>query len=63
MFEMYRLPEEHSAVREAVREVCDAKVAPNAAAHGGRASLEGAGVRVWLPSQGRLIRASDHAVP
>src|SRR5919107_3249851 len=32
MFEMYRLPEEHRAVREAVREVCDAKVAPNAAA-------------------------------
>jgi len=32
MFEMYRLSEEHSAVRDAVREVCDAKVAPNAAA-------------------------------
>ncbi len=32
MFDMYRLSEEHIAVREAVREVCDAKVAPNAAA-------------------------------
>ncbi|WP_173078521.1 acyl-CoA dehydrogenase family protein [Phytohabitans rumicis] len=30
-FEAYRLPEEHEAVREAVRAVCDAKVAPNAA--------------------------------
>jgi alkylation response protein AidB-like acyl-CoA dehydrogenase len=30
-FEAYRLPEEHAAVREAVRAVCDAKVAPNAA--------------------------------
>ncbi|WP_422751988.1 acyl-CoA dehydrogenase family protein [Micromonospora sp. WMMD708] len=31
MFEAYRLPEEHDAVREAVREVCAAKVAPHAA--------------------------------
>ncbi|WP_307821433.1 acyl-CoA dehydrogenase family protein [Micromonospora humidisoli] len=31
MFEAYRLPEEHEAVREAVREVCAAKVAPYAA--------------------------------
>ncbi|MEH0843423.1 acyl-CoA dehydrogenase family protein [Micromonospora sp. CPCC 205711] len=30
-FDVYRLPEEHDAIREAVREVCDAKVAPNAA--------------------------------
>ncbi|MFY1687750.1 acyl-CoA dehydrogenase family protein [Plantactinospora sp. WMMB782] len=30
-FDAYLLPEEHQAVREAVREVCDAKVAPNAA--------------------------------
>jgi alkylation response protein AidB-like acyl-CoA dehydrogenase len=30
-FDVYRLPEEHEAIREAVREVCDAKVAPNAA--------------------------------
>jgi alkylation response protein AidB-like acyl-CoA dehydrogenase len=32
VFEAYRLPEEHMAVREAVRAVCDGKVAPNAAA-------------------------------
>ncbi|WDZ88161.1 acyl-CoA dehydrogenase family protein [Micromonospora cathayae] len=32
MFEAYQLPEEHAAVREAVRAVCDAKVAPHAAA-------------------------------
>ena len=31
-FDVYRLPEEHAAIREAVREVCDGKVAPNAAA-------------------------------
>ncbi|WFE24949.1 acyl-CoA dehydrogenase family protein [Solwaraspora sp. WMMD791] len=30
-FDVYQLPEEHEAVRQAVREVCDAKVAPNAA--------------------------------
>ncbi|RIV40543.1 acyl-CoA dehydrogenase family protein [Micromonospora radicis] len=30
-FEAYQLPEEHTAVREAVRAVCDAKVAPHAA--------------------------------
>ncbi|SCE72434.1 acyl-CoA dehydrogenase family protein [Micromonospora mirobrigensis] len=30
-FDVYRLPEEHDAIREAVREVCEAKVAPNAA--------------------------------
>ncbi|MFC0004512.1 acyl-CoA dehydrogenase family protein [Micromonospora siamensis] len=30
-FDVYRLPEEHEAIREAVREVCEAKVAPNAA--------------------------------
>lgn len=32
MFDVYALPEEHVAIREAVREVCAAKVAPNAAA-------------------------------
>ncbi|GGM27894.1 MULTISPECIES: acyl-CoA dehydrogenase family protein [Micromonospora] len=32
MFEAYQLPEEHGAIREAVRAVCDARVAPNAAA-------------------------------
>jgi alkylation response protein AidB-like acyl-CoA dehydrogenase len=31
-FEVYELPEEHRAVREAVRAVCTGKVAPNAAA-------------------------------
>ncbi|WP_432844264.1 acyl-CoA dehydrogenase family protein [Dactylosporangium sp. CA-092794] len=31
MFDVYQLPEEHAAVREAVRAVCDGKVAPNAA--------------------------------
>ncbi|WFF08630.1 acyl-CoA dehydrogenase family protein [Micromonospora sp. WMMD1076] len=31
-FDVYRLPEEHEAIREAVREVCAAKVAPHAAA-------------------------------
>ncbi|SCL27972.1 Acyl-CoA dehydrogenase [Micromonospora nigra] len=30
-FDVYRLPEEHEAIREAVREVCEAKVAPHAA--------------------------------
>ena len=30
-FDVYRLPEEHEAIRAAVRAVCDAKVAPNAA--------------------------------
>ena len=30
-FDVYQLPEEHEAVREAVRAVCDAKVAPHAA--------------------------------
>ncbi|MFB9239674.1 acyl-CoA dehydrogenase family protein [Plantactinospora siamensis] len=30
-FDVYRLSEEHEAVRAAVRDVCDAKVAPNAA--------------------------------
>ncbi|MER7002464.1 acyl-CoA dehydrogenase family protein [Dactylosporangium sp. NPDC000555] len=32
MFDVYQLPEEHVAIREAVRAVCDGKVAPNAAA-------------------------------
>src|SRR5689334_12539199 len=30
-FDVYQLPEEHEAIREAVRAVCDGKVAPNAA--------------------------------
>ncbi|WP_018348002.1 acyl-CoA dehydrogenase family protein [Longispora albida] len=32
MFDVYQLPEEHLAIREAVREVCADKVAPHAAA-------------------------------
>ncbi|MFY1638172.1 acyl-CoA dehydrogenase family protein [Solwaraspora sp. WMMB335] len=31
MFEAYQLPEEHTAVRKAVRDLCDDKVAPHAA--------------------------------
>ncbi|GAA0796275.1 acyl-CoA dehydrogenase family protein [Spirilliplanes yamanashiensis] len=31
MFDVYRLPDDHQAIREAVREVCDARVAPHAA--------------------------------
>ncbi|MGH8794497.1 MAG: acyl-CoA dehydrogenase family protein [Stackebrandtia sp.] len=30
-FDVYRLPEEHAAIRQATREVCDAEVAPQAA--------------------------------
>ena len=30
-FDVYQLPEDHEAIRAAVREVCDARVAPNAA--------------------------------
>ena len=30
-FDVYRLPEDHETIRAAVREVCDAKVAPHAA--------------------------------
>src|SRR5438105_8338810 len=31
-FDVYRLSEEHEVIREAVRAVCEGKVAPNAAA-------------------------------
>jgi alkylation response protein AidB-like acyl-CoA dehydrogenase len=30
-FDLYQLPEEHQAIRQAVRDVCEARVAPNAA--------------------------------
>src|SRR3954463_8157529 len=30
-FDVYQLPEDHETIRAAVREVCDARVAPNAA--------------------------------
>ena len=55
MFEMYRLPEEHSAVREAVREVCEAKVAPNAAA------ADETGEFPWASYE--ALRASDFHAP
>jgi alkylation response protein AidB-like acyl-CoA dehydrogenase len=55
MFEMYRLPEEHSAVREAVREVCDAKVAPHAAA------ADETGEFPWASYE--ALRASDFHAP
>jgi alkylation response protein AidB-like acyl-CoA dehydrogenase len=32
LFDVYQLPEEHEAIRDAVRAVCEGKVAPNAAA-------------------------------
>ena len=32
MFDVYQLPEDHQALRDAVRELCEGKVAPNAAA-------------------------------
>jgi signal transduction histidine kinase len=34
-----------------------------AEAHGGRATLDGATVRVWMPSQSRLIRVGEHNEP
>jgi two-component system OmpR family sensor kinase len=34
-----------------------------AEAHGGRATLDGATVRVWVPSQGRLSRTPHHREP
>src|SRR5688572_15304735 len=55
MFEMYRLSEEHTAVREAVREVCDAKVAPNAAA------ADETGEFPWASYE--ALRASDFHAP
>ena len=55
MFEMYRLSEEHAAVREAVREVCDAKVAPNAAA------ADETGEFPWASYE--ALRASDFHAP
>jgi alkylation response protein AidB-like acyl-CoA dehydrogenase len=38
-FDVYRIPDEHEMIRAAVREVCDAKVAPNAAAADERAEF------------------------
>jgi alkylation response protein AidB-like acyl-CoA dehydrogenase len=54
-FDLYQLREEHDAVRAAVREVCDAKVAPNAAA---------ADERSEFPRESyEALRASDFHAP
>ncbi|HZM81539.1 MAG TPA: acyl-CoA dehydrogenase family protein [Candidatus Limnocylindrales bacterium] len=55
MFELYQLSEEHSAVREAVREVCDAKVAPHAAGADETAEFP------WASYE--ALRASDFHAP
>jgi two-component system sensor histidine kinase AdeS len=34
-----------------------------AEAHGGRATLEGSTVRLWVPSQGHLIRGAHDQEP
>jgi alkylation response protein AidB-like acyl-CoA dehydrogenase len=39
MFDVYRVPEDHEALREAVRSLCDGKVAPNAAAADARSEF------------------------
>jgi alkylation response protein AidB-like acyl-CoA dehydrogenase len=54
-FDLYQLRDEHEAVRAAVREVCDAKVAPNAAA---------ADERSEFPRESyEALRASDFHAP
>uniref|UniRef100_UPI0035B62D1E acyl-CoA dehydrogenase family protein n=1 Tax=Micromonospora sp. AKA109 TaxID=2733865 RepID=UPI0035B62D1E len=55
MFEAYRLPEEHEAVREAVREVCAAKVAPYAAEADETGQFPGPGYEA--------LRAADFHAP
>ena len=47
-FPIYELTDEHKAIREAVRDLCDAKVAPFAAAWGATAiaAVEAAAPRV-----------------
>ena len=54
-FDVYRLTEEHEAIRDAVRELCDAKVAPNAAAADERAEFPQASYDA--------LRASDFHAP
>jgi alkylation response protein AidB-like acyl-CoA dehydrogenase len=54
-FDVYRLTEEHEAIRAAVRELCDAKVAPNAAAADERAEFPQASYDA--------LRASDFHAP
>ena len=46
--EMYRPSEEHEAFRAAVREVCDEKVAPNAAEADELAEFPKASFEAWL---------------
>ncbi len=54
-FDVYRLTEEHEAIRAAVRDVCEAKVAPNAAA---------ADERSEFPRESyEALRASDFHAP
>ncbi|WFE28189.1 acyl-CoA dehydrogenase family protein [Solwaraspora sp. WMMD791] len=55
MFEAYQLPEEHRAVRDAVRAVCDDKVAPHAAAADETAEFPGASYDA--------LRAADFHAP
>ncbi|WP_281898318.1 acyl-CoA dehydrogenase family protein [Micromonospora humidisoli] len=55
VFEAYRLPEEHEAVREAVREVCAAKVAPYAAEADETGQFPGPGYEA--------LRAADFHAP
>src|SRR6478736_420641 len=54
-FGVYQLPEEHEAIRDAVRTVCDAKVAPNAAAADEKAEFPQASYDA--------LRASDFHAP
>jgi alkylation response protein AidB-like acyl-CoA dehydrogenase len=54
-FDIYQLPEEHQAVREAVRAVCEAKVAPYAAEADETATFPQAGYDA--------LRASDFHAP
>ncbi len=54
-FDLYRLTEDHDAIRAAVREVCDAKVAPNAA-HADEASE-------FPQASYDALRASDFHAP
>jgi alkylation response protein AidB-like acyl-CoA dehydrogenase len=54
-FDVYQLPEEHQAIRDAVRAVCDGKVAPNAAAADERSEFPQASYDA--------LRASDFHAP
>src|SRR2546423_11010696 len=54
-FDLYRISEEHQAIREAVRAVCDGKVAPNAA------HADETGEFPWASYD--ALRASDFHAP